>query len=113
MINWMRFKMRSKWLSASLQLVILLALRRRPMNEWELSDDIYRKTGLVPEESEFRKTIRLLIGGGFVQVQRDESPPRMSVNARGLQLLSELEGFQRECFKSIGARERSGYPAWR
>jgi hypothetical protein len=83
------------------------------MNEWELSDDIYRKTGLVPEESEFRETIRLLIGGGSVQVQSEESQPRMSVNARGLQLLSELEGFQRECFKSIGAHEGSSRSAWR
>jgi hypothetical protein len=113
MIDWMRFKVRSKWLSASLQLVVLLALRGRPMNEWELSDDIYRKTGLVPEESEFRRTIRLLIGGGFVQVQREESQPRMSVNARGLQLLSELEGFQRECFKSIGAPEGGSRSSWR
>jgi hypothetical protein len=61
------------------------------MSKWELLDEIYGRFGLAPDEAELKRTTQLLINGGFVQVVSDESQSRMSVNARGLELLSELE----------------------
>ena len=103
MNNWMQFRMRSKWLKANLQLVILLALRRQPMSKWELLDEIYSRSGLLPEESEFKRIIILLLDGNFVEVLSEESQPRMSINTRGLELLSELESLQYKYFESANA----------
>jgi len=103
MINWMQFRIRSKWLNAHLQLVILLALHWQPMTKWELLDEIYSRSSLMPEETEFNRIIQLLLDGGFVQLLSDEPQSRMSVNARGLELLSELEGLQLKYFESAEA----------
>lgn len=103
----MQFRIRSKLLSANLQLVILSALRWRPMSNWELLDEIYSRTGLMPEDAELKRTIRLLVDGGFVQVPSKDSQSRMTINARGIELLSELAGLQQGYFESTKAWDRN------
>ncbi len=104
MINWMQFRIRSKLLKANLQLIILSALRSQPMSKWELMDEIYGGLGLMPEEGELERMTQSLIGRGFVQVLSDGAELRMSVNDRGLELLSRLENLQQKYFESPRAR---------
>jgi hypothetical protein len=76
------------------------------MSKWELLDEIYSRTGLMPEEAEFKRTIQLLLDGRFVRTLSDESESRMSINTRGLELLSKLEGLQ---LKHFGSAEAPGW----
>jgi len=95
----MQFRIRTKWLNANLMRIVLLALRAKPMSEWELLDDIYGKSDLMPDSDEFKRTIQLLLEGGFVELMNNDRQPLVSVNNRGLELLSELEGVQNRYFE--------------
>lgn len=97
-MSWMQFRIRSKWLKANLQLVILSALRSQPMDKWELIDEIYSRSGLRPEEEELRSTLDQLIREGFVAAAIEKCQTRMHINSLGLELLSRLENLQQKRF---------------
>jgi hypothetical protein len=100
----MQFRIRSKLLKANLHLLILSALRSQPLSKWELVHEIYSGLSLVPDEDELERAIQVLIDGGFVQILTDGAQRRMSVNARGLELLSRLESLRQKYPESPRAR---------
>lgn len=81
-------------LKGSLQLVILHMLAERPMANWELLDEIYTISGMLPEEIKFKRTVQLLVDEGFITVSTWDSRPSMSLTPLGAALLARLERIQ-------------------
>jgi len=86
----MQHRIRSKWASVVLPIVILQLLKEGGLDEWKVMDSLYRLFGSALNEKDAQQVIKVLISEGFVEVSEKTGSRELQVNKEGLRLLSEL-----------------------
>ncbi|HEY4673930.1 MAG TPA: hypothetical protein VIH03_07170 [Nitrososphaerales archaeon] len=86
----MQHRIRSKWASVVLPIVILQLLKEGGLDEWKVMDSLYRLFGSALNEKDAQQVIKVLISEGFVEVSKKTGSRELQVNKEGLRLLSEL-----------------------
>ena len=88
---WLFQRFRSEWVSANLSLIVLRALRRSSMTEWEVLAAIHAAYGFSPRRVDFGNLKSGLVQGGFVRISTEGHARRIEMTKTGGYLLDRLE----------------------
>ena len=89
-------RFRTAFLRENLVLLVLLTLKDHDRTEWEILDGLHNRYGFTPTVRDFRRTVNMLMQGGFAIAEPLQSGGAMVITEGGLRLLQRLEAEYRE-----------------
>ena len=89
-------RFRTAFLRENLVLLVLSTLKDHDRTEWEILDGLHSRYGFTPTVRDFRRTVNLLMNGGFATAEPSQNGGAMTITEGGLRLLQRLEAEYRD-----------------